>query len=102
MKTLPEKIRYAPATFGESLRKEELMDQTQRAALWQETKEQTYLIITGSLTLATTLAFNQLAIHMVSNVSPRYRFLAQLVYFMMMILATVFLAVLMKVFWVNK
>lgn len=88
-------------TLGEALEQANVEKKIQRQLLVEESKQQTFLIVTGSLTLATTLAFNQLAVHIVDEIGAERKILVQFLYTLGMMVITITMAVFLKVYWLN-
>jgi hypothetical protein len=88
-------------TLGEALEQSNVERKVQQRLLVEETKQQTFLIVTGSLTLASTLAFNQLAVHVVDEIGGERKILVQFLYTLGMMVITILIAVFLKVYWLN-
>lgn len=74
-------------------------DRTTRLQVHNETRQQLFLIITGALLLATSLAFNSMMLSIVGLVSPEHKVPANIVYFLGMVVLTVSLSVWLKLHW---
>jgi len=64
--------------------------------LKNETRNQVYLLVTGTLAVMVSLAGNELAVQMLNKVAPKRRIAVQALYFVGIFVATIVVAVLLK------
>lgn len=89
------------ATLGSYYAKEISKPHVREQFIQREARQQIFLILTGSLTLATSLAFNEMMNSFIRLLAPANRLPSQVFYFTGLLVVTVLVAILLKLSWIS-